>query len=390
MSERVIRDGIGIALALAFCVSAAVGLEAKSPVVVTGLYSASWLKWAKEEKILAEAAAWETECPVAALEGRHLVVFAYAKPKTPLTPQENAAIHKWLEQGGMLILTSGSPAAIAGKTDLSALTWLGANQYVYGKVQNTMLTPENPLVKGMAEDALKATEFCSNQPNLGSLTTAAALIGTDKTANVLLNRVGKGWVLFVSMPPFLGQKSAEGGPALRAIVERFVKAALGGTEEREALARGMPDLKRPAVRVRGRDRVACIVTEQAGAGQRLAKLIEQMTGARAPVVKTPPSGDPFCIHVGPTEFAKRHDLPPQGLHPFGYVFKLVDADNLVIAPARPNVADHAALMFLHRYAGYRWFAPGELGEVIPKVATIALPDRIDDRVEPSFTSWVNA
>ena len=361
--------------------------DAPTPVLVLGSYQRGWLQWLGRQEIAAASAEWQETFPTEALRGRKLVVFAYVRPERCLSNEESAAIRAFLEQRGALVLTSGSPSRLAGGHDLSAIEWLGAARYVYGKIAGKVHAPGNPLVRGVTDDVLQSPLFFSRQPHLGSLTTGFALVGGAETATVLLNRVGEGLVLFVSAPPFFGAADPVGRPAVQALCEEFVRGVLGGPAERAAITTGA-EAKLAAFRLRGRLRMPWIVPaakEQQKPAAVLAEYVRQMTGARVPVSPSPIGRERLLIHVGAAQ-----GLPPKDLHPFGFVIKLVGDDNLVIASHPGRGAGYGVYDFLRRFAGYRWFATGEIGEVVPRQDAIELPDTIDVREEPSFTSFVNA
>ena len=72
------------------------------------------------------------------------------------------------------------------------------------------------------------------------------------------------------------------------------------------------------------------------------------------------------------------------------MIRLVDENTLVIAGPRPRANDYAVYDLMHRFAGYRWFAPGELGQVIRQRPFIDLPADLNIREEPSIESFANA
>ncbi len=103
-------------------------------------------------------------------------------------------------------------------------------------------------------------------------------------------------------------------------------------------------------------------------------------------------GKVFRIHVGQTPYVETLGLDFATLHPFGYFIRLVDGENLVLTGSgkSPTADEYAVYDFLKRFMGYRYFAPGEWGEVTPRHARIELPDTLDDREEPSILSYTNA
>ncbi len=137
----------------------------------------------------------------------------------------------------------------------------------------------------------------------------------------------------------------------------------------------------------GQRRTAVIVaasTPDKRAAQTLATYIKRITGADVPVLSEP-APDAFTIHVGQSDFVNK--ILPGGLHPFGYIIKLMDEDNLLIAGPQVSATHFGVYDFLHRFGGYRWFAPGELGEVVPKREVIVLPAQLDIREEPTLESY---
>ena len=147
--------------------------------------------------------------------------------------------------------------------------------------------------------------------------------------------------------------------------------------------------------VGGERRHARIVVEQElprkqrQAPSDLARYLEAITGVRVPVATgLDAAADRLTIRIGRGAYAARH-IPRFGsLSIDGYVIKLVDRDNLVLAGGENLGTGFAVYDFLKIICGCRWFMPGPLGEVIPRRETIVL-DGIDIRSEPSVPSvWV--
>jgi len=136
-------------------------------------------------------------------------------------------------------------------------------------------------------------------------------------------------------------------------------------------------------------RAACLVVaspEDQVAAEVFSRYVKLITGRD--VLSAPaPGSNCLRIHIGTTAFAREHGLPPPDLHPYGYVVILVDADNLVITGPTTSAIRFGVYDFLHRFAGYRWFAPGECGEVIPRLDRITIPGSVNLREEPSIRSY---
>ncbi len=216
----------------------------KAPVFLMGNYAAAWAAWLKKQGIESEARGWIEEFPASTLEGVKLVVFAYPRPGDPLSMNENKMIEDWLRKGGMAVLTSGAPGGMCddpAHTDLSSLTWFGAGQYSYGNVKCVVNKPANPLAAHITQEVLDSPFFNSRQPLMAQLSTGISLVGSvsgqEHLSTLMLNRVGKGWVLYISHPPFISPDAA-GTAAMEKTVEVFVGAAMGTQADRDALAAG--------------------------------------------------------------------------------------------------------------------------------------------------------
>ena len=118
----------------------------------------------------------------------------------------------------------------------------------------------------------------------------------------------------------------------------------------------------------------------------LVEYVQKSSGAKltvvdaaAPVSSDEPRGRLF---VGPA-FLALADVEPASLGADGFVIRTVGPDGLLLAGANASSTGFAISAFLETHLGVRWFMPGELGEVVPRHATIAVADV--DRVEkPSF------
>jgi len=119
------------------------------------------------------------------------------------------------------------------------------------------------------------------------------------------------------------------------------------------------------------------------AGRRLAEMIKRVTGA-----DLADGPDQTTIFVGPAAAEQaglalaRLDLGDEGYVLFARPGKLV------LAGRNDRSTDYAVSTFLERYAGVRWFWPGELGTVIPRKDAILVP--VGEWVEkPDFAiRWI--
>ncbi len=125
---------------------------------------------------------------------------------------------------------------------------------------------------------------------------------------------------------------------------------------------------------------ASLTTEYAA--EQLQLYVEQVTGAKLPIVKASQApDDQILILVGRSSLTKQRNITPEGLKPEGFIIR-TDADSVTIlgeiAPEGNWQAgiDRGTLWgvyeFLERVAGVRWYFPGELGTVIPAKKTLVV------------------
>jgi len=136
-------------------------------------------------------------------------------------------------------------------------------------------------------------------------------------------------------------------------------------------------------------------TKAVMAANEIQKYVEKMSGAKLPIVNEgAPVSSPVSILVGHTAAAKKLGVTvPAGFNPAirpdvfeeeGFVIKTT-GNNLIIGgnsdgPYKGTV--YAAFEFLERL-GCRFYFPGEWGEVVPELKTLAFPDT-DLKTKPDF------
>lgn len=171
------------------------------------------------------------------------------------------------------------------------------------------------------------------------------------------------------------------------------------------------------------------------AAEELQTYIQKISGGLLPIVTKPTESVPVTIFVGESEFTKRKDLTVDDLE--HGAFKMVSGDDWLallgvdddfippnFEPGEPfskgkivkawtdrtgtdkgwkcpmapmwrhhdrkngfwGYDKHGSLNAVHEFLrglGARWFMPGELGEVVPKMKSIKLP-QVNERIEPDF------
>ncbi len=141
----------------------------------------------------------------------------------------------------------------------------------------------------------------------------------------------------------------------------------------------------------GRATSCIILPDNAGpvekhAADELAIFIEKATGARL-AIRNAPSTDLYNIRLGTVEAKNllRSDAVNQAvarLQDDGFVLA-ADKEGLRVISKKPVGVLYGVYAILKKYAGIRWFAPGDDFEFCPKQATIAVPEQITVS-NPSF------
>ena len=138
------------------------------------------------------------------------------------------------------------------------------------------------------------------------------------------------------------------------------------------------------------------------AASELQTVLSQAMGTKVPVVSTPQSGK-HHLRLGMTPEAVKAGLDPAKLARDGFYIRTAGKDVFIAGVDDPakNPAleikrgggwamlyEHGTIFavydFLERFAGVRFYFPGELGTIIPKRTTLALPE-INIVERPDFT-----
>ena len=131
------------------------------------------------------------------------------------------------------------------------------------------------------------------------------------------------------------------------------------------------------------------------AGNELTYLLEKCLGTKIAAVKAP-SGKLPAIIIGDKELAKAAGLDLSKLDRDGFYIKTFNGNVLIIGNDDPkqrptyggrDAGEHATLFatyeFLERFAGIRFYFPGELGTITPKLRDWSIPS-IDISDRPDF------
>ena len=128
------------------------------------------------------------------------------------------------------------------------------------------------------------------------------------------------------------------------------------------------------------------------AGKEAAELLGKALGTKLKVSSTP-SGKCPAIVIGSPEFAAKLGADVAKFDRDGFVIKTFPKGVLIVGrddpqkTERETLADHATLFgtydFLERFAGMRFYLPGDYGTVVPKMKNWSLP-AIDIYERPDF------
>ncbi|MBM3859728.1 MAG: DUF4838 domain-containing protein [Verrucomicrobia bacterium] len=143
----------------------------------------------------------------------------------------------------------------------------------------------------------------------------------------------------------------------------------------------------------GEPRASLVVTDNPPAEVQRAtaefqRVLKTMTGASLPTGDS--AGTPR-IHIGRDAFVEKAGLKLDTLDEDGFVIQTIGDRDLVLAGRNPHGTEFAVYRFLQKHAGVRWYFPTELGEVVPRRASLSV-GRLVERQEPSFKSrlWSSA
>ena len=296
-----------------------------------------------------------------------------------LTDGEISRLREYVESGGTLLLDAGTPGFMRqgeSSSDLSrAEALLGAKRYFYGGG----IAPTTELAQAILGDLAEKGNIYSGDgrsPGLAQFSGMTPIYGNDDRIRLGVNRRGKGAVIYTA-------QRAGVNPDYDAVLAKLVETLL----DPEKLDTHFPvPLGNNLAVVGGQATHLAVRAKDAAAAKLLTDTLERQSGQTdfAPGR----ADDEFTIHVGLTSYAESLGLDFESLHKFGYYMVLRDGRNLVLAGRNAQANRYAVMDFLKRHSGYRQFGHSRFTEVVPKLAALKLPDRLEAREEPSIHSYV--
>ena len=291
---------------------------------------------------------------------------------------ERAKIRKFVEDGGIVFFMGASQNVLYsdGKTLSSGADVLGASVYRYSRTKETPSELARKIFGEKTDIYNVYARTKGNHPGLDKATTMVRLFGGKNFIELGVNRVGKGAVVFTSFFP----NDKEYSEALVKLLEILINA--------EEMEKYFPSpVNNQAITVNGKKfHLAIAQGGDAAAGAFFRNIMERVTGQKN-FYSIPGNKDEYIIHIGATPYVKSLNLDLSKLHPYGYLIFCRDGKNLVITAKNHSAVMFAVNDFLKRFAGYRQFGAGSYFEIVPKRASLVLPDKLDIKEEPALNSY---
>lgn len=291
---------------------------------------------------------------------------------------ERAKLQKFILDGGIVIFMGATQNELYSKnrTLAAGAEVLGASVYVYGRTKEVPSELARKIFGEKTDVYNVYARTKGNHPALNKATTLVRLFGGKNFIELGVNRLGKGAVVYTSAFP----NDKEYSEALVKLLELLLIP--------EEMEKYFPSAKNnQAVSINGRKlHLAIAQGGDAAAGAFFRKIMERTTGQKN-FYSIPGNKDEYIVHFGDTPYVKSLNIDLAKLHPYGYVIFCRDGKNLVIKAKKHSGLMFAVNDFLKRFAGYRQFGAGDYFEVIPRRASIELPEKIDIREEPALNSY---
>lgn len=150
---------------------------------------------------------------------------------------------------------------------------------------------------------------------------------------------------------------------------RQVRARLG--EQPSATPAGSLYLVRE-----GRPQATVVVSANATADEReaaeqLVAYVERATGAKLPVTSSASTG--VRVYIGVSACPPPLSAEMRSVRPSGFLIRTTTDGALCLGGVGSRGSTFAVHAFLEEFAGVRWLWPGKLGEVVPKLRSLAVP-----------------
>lgn len=291
---------------------------------------------------------------------------------------ERSKLRKFVEDGGIVFFMGASQNNLYsdGKTLDKGADVLGASIYSYSRTKEAPSELARKIFGEKTDIYNVYARTKGNHPGLNKATSMIRLFGGKNFIELGVNRVGKGAVVFTSFHPF----DKEYSEALVKLLEILLDPV--------EMEKYFPAPRNnQAVKINGRKlHLAIAKGGDAAAGAFFRGIMQRVTGQKN-FYSITGNKDEYTVHIGETAYVKGLKPDLSKLHPYGYLIFCRDGKNLVITAKNHTAIMFAVNDFLRRYAGYRQFGTGSYFEIVPRRASLELPEKLDIREEPALNSY---
>ncbi|MFA5646628.1 MAG: hypothetical protein WDA18_09830 [Candidatus Ratteibacteria bacterium] len=145
--------------------------------------------------------------PVDDLE-KYSLVAVFHSAERPWTSEECSTIQKYLESGGHLLLGGFAARNLSKEVGAANIPWIGIKTVGAGKgAKAEVLKPAHPLLKGVFDTVTSPEWLASTYLGVVDSSALEILVGIpENRVMVGFQKVGKGWVAFLSLEAFRFKK----------------------------------------------------------------------------------------------------------------------------------------------------------------------------------------
>jgi hypothetical protein len=312
------------------------------------------------------------------------VISFFGNSGVVFTDDEINEMKEYLKSGGVLLFDYASIVMFRSKKSISDLsrgaTIMGAGRYGYGAMKSNVMPLAKEIFGKETENIDIYAGMRERKPMLAGIQGMKVIFGSDKFANLGVNRYGKGAFIYNGV---LGDNNnpAYGGALLKlfeivrnpVLLDKYFPVPPSNE-----LIKHKGELKHLSI--------------APGSDPRAAKLFKDKLGLMSDKKDLSARDDEksIILHIGQDQYVQNLKLDFKKLHQFGYYIIFKDGKNIVLAGKSDQANRYAVIDFLKRYAGYRQYGNSKYSEITPKIEHIALPGSIDLREEPDIASYVVA
>ena len=338
--------------------------------------------------------------PIKDFKKYKLVILCQGSLKEKINDEEIEEVKNYLSEGGKILVFSGTVSLLFSRQtsyDLDkSQEIIGAKRYLYAKFKGQPIDKNSPLFKNVEFDDYP---WLYDPPSLTDITTGKVIIGDkvggNMAAKVLINKVGKGFFVYISPVAIAYYKDDwDKNPEslnminlLKNIINMCIK---NEPDVNEVIKFSYTKKENPFLIGNISPRVAVISEgKEKDNAKEFVNIINTITGSELSIEEKSDEKNVLKVYIGRHKDIEKFNIDFEKIHPFGYYIKMTD-NNLIIAGKTPQGTNYAIWDFLKRFTGYRDFGPTQIYKIIPTLENIKLPENLNIKEEPSFITWTNA